>query len=85
MSCSCFCDVLLQAYARAVRNCPWVGSLWSAALRAHERLGGAEQQHEDMANRALAAGLQVIDEEGVVFAVELGNKHRTQHAVCRGL
>eukprot|EP00878_Enallax_costatus_P019725 GHUV01020818.1.p1 GENE.GHUV01020818.1~~GHUV01020818.1.p1 ORF type:complete len:482 (+),score=163.78 GHUV01020818.1:194-1639(+) len=47
-----------QVYARAVRNCPWVGSLWAAALRAHERLGGPDQEHEAMATKALAAGLQ---------------------------
>lgn len=49
----------LQVYARAVRNCPWVGSLWAAALRAHERLGGPDDEHEAMAARALAAGMQV--------------------------
>ncbi|KAF8058134.1 sart3 [Scenedesmus sp. PABB004] len=47
-----------KAYARAVRNCPWVGSLWSSALRAHERLDGPDAEHEAMAERALAAGLQ---------------------------
>ncbi|WIA33569.1 hypothetical protein OEZ86_006693 [Tetradesmus obliquus] len=47
-----------KAYARAVRNCPWVGSLWAAALRAMERTGAPDEQHAALAEKALAAGMQ---------------------------
>lgn len=49
----------LQMYARAVRNCPWSGAVWEAALRALERSGAADEQHQALAEQALAAGLQV--------------------------
>jgi hypothetical protein len=51
--------LLLQAYARAVRNCPWVGGLWAAGLRAMERTGAPDEEHAALAERALAAGMQV--------------------------
>lgn len=47
------------AYARAVRNCPWVGQLWGRALRALEQSEAPEEQHAALYDRALAAGLQV--------------------------
>jgi hypothetical protein len=54
----CF-ECCLQAYARAVRNCPWVGALWAAALRAMERTGAPDEQHAALAEKALTAGMQV--------------------------
>lgn len=42
-----------------MRNCPWVGSLWAAALRAMERTGAPDEQHAALAEKALAAGMQV--------------------------
>lgn len=50
--------VASAVYNRAVRNCPWVGQLWGRALRALERLGALEE-HENVYERALKAGLQV--------------------------
>ncbi|KAF6257164.1 hypothetical protein COO60DRAFT_1271527 [Scenedesmus sp. NREL 46B-D3] len=47
-----------KAYARAVRNCPWVGGLWAAALRAMEHTGAPDEEHAALAERALAAGMQ---------------------------
>jgi hypothetical protein len=49
----------VQMYARAVRNCPWSGAVWEAALRALERSGAGDEQHQALAEQALAAGLQV--------------------------
>jgi hypothetical protein len=46
-------------YARAVRNCPWVGALWARALRALERSGAPEEEQAALFERALAAGMQV--------------------------
>lgn len=51
--------VINSVYARAVRNCPWVGQLWGRALRALERSGAPEEQHAALYDKALAAGLQV--------------------------
>lgn len=56
----------VQVYARAVRNCPWSGPLWEAALRALERTGlgsGGDEAHAALAEQALAAGLQVCNRE----------------------
>jgi hypothetical protein len=52
-------SLALQVYARAVRNCPWSGAVWEAALRALERSGAPDEQHAALADQALAAGLQV--------------------------
>lgn len=51
--------VINSVYARAVRNCPWVGQLWGRALRALERSCAPEEEHAAMYDKALAAGLQV--------------------------
>lgn len=51
--------VVNRVYARALRNCPWVGQLWGRALRALERSGAPEEEHAAMYDKALAAGLQV--------------------------
>eukprot|EP00887_Chlorella_sp_A99_P001390 scaffold8.g1390.t1 len=59
--------VVGPAYTRALRNCPWVGTLWARALRALERAGGGAERgageggddaHGALYERALAAGLQ---------------------------
>jgi hypothetical protein len=59
-------SVVDAAYARGVRNCPWVGALWARALRALERGGGGggggegvAAAHEKLYQAALAAGMQV--------------------------
>jgi hypothetical protein len=52
-------QVANAAYARAVRNCPWVGGLWARALQALERGGGGDPEHQQLYERALQAGLQV--------------------------
>lgn len=51
--------VINQVYGRALRNCPWMGPLWARGLRALQRGGGSLQQHEEMYNKALQAGMQV--------------------------
>ena len=51
--------VVNRVYARAVRNCPWVGQLWGRGLRALERSGAPDEQHAAFYDKALAAGLQV--------------------------
>ncbi|KAK9841647.1 hypothetical protein WJX74_009405 [Apatococcus lobatus] len=45
-------------YQRALRNCPWVGSLWAGALRAAERLGSSTEAQDSLYNQALQAGMQ---------------------------
>lgn len=50
-------------YSRALRNCPWVGSLWANALRALElSTVFDEQQHATIYSSALQAGLQTADD-----------------------
>lgn len=51
--------VVNAVYARAVRNCPWVGRLWAAALLSAEAGGCSEEQHGALYAEALAAGMQV--------------------------
>jgi len=36
-----------SVYARALRNCPWVGELWARALRAAERRGERRKKEEE--------------------------------------
>ncbi|KAL4457863.1 hypothetical protein ABPG75_012728 [Micractinium tetrahymenae] len=55
-------SVVNSVYARAVRNCPWVGQLWGRALRALERSGAPEEQHAAMYEKALTAGLQSYED-----------------------
>ncbi len=62
-------------YARATRNCSWVGAVWERALRALDRSGAAEAEVAAMYGRALAAGMQVRG---------LGSHARVaRHACCR--
>ena len=49
-------------YQRALRNCPWVGSLWAGALRATERLGSPHSDLESLYDRALQAGMQTQED-----------------------
>jgi len=37
--------VIRNVYERAVRNCPWVGSLWTKYLLALERISASETEH----------------------------------------
>jgi hypothetical protein len=46
---------------RALRNCPWDGALWAAAVRAAERAGNAARVAELHA-RALSAGLAGLED-----------------------
>ncbi|KAL4424967.1 hypothetical protein ABPG77_002852 [Micractinium sp. CCAP 211/92] len=55
-------SVINRVYARAVRNCPWVGQLWGRALRALERSCAPEEEHAAMYGKALAAGLQSYED-----------------------
>lgn len=38
-------SVIRNVYERAVRNCPWVGSLWTKYLLALERTSAPETEH----------------------------------------
>ncbi len=58
-------DVVNRVYRRAVRNCPWVGQLWARALRALERGGAPDADQAHLYSAALAAGLQVSNEDCV--------------------
>lgn len=51
-----------DVYQRALRNCPWVGSLWAGALRAAERLGSSQEDQEQLYNEALQAGMQTQED-----------------------
>lgn len=52
-------SVVNDVYARATRNCYWVGGLWTAALRALDRFNASKQELDAMCKAALAAGMQV--------------------------
>lgn len=56
-----------------MRNCPWVGALWAAALRALERSGAPDEQQAALADKALTAGMQV----GATKRPEGGGSKRT--------
>ena len=61
--------VVNAVYARAVRNCYWVGALWARAMRALGRLGAGgggtgctaatTAEQEGLYRRALQSGMQV--------------------------
>ena len=44
-------------HARAVRNCPWVGALWSAHLLALERTNASEQETAEVGRTTLFASV----------------------------
>ncbi|KAL3153941.1 hypothetical protein ABBQ32_013502 [Trebouxia sp. C0010 RCD-2024] len=66
-----------QIYTRALRNCPWVGSLWANALRALELHNAFdEQQHTSLYSSALQAGLQTAEDYMEVVLARLdGLRH----------
>lgn len=66
-----------EVYSRALRNCPWVGSLWANALRALELGSAFDKQHASLYNSALQAGLQTADDYMEVVLARLdGLRHR---------
>ena len=66
-----------SVYSRALRNCPWVGSLWANALRALELQSTCdEQQHASLYSSALQAGLQTAEDYMEVILARLdGLRH----------
>ena len=73
-----------SVYNRALRNCPWVGSLWANALRALELHDSAlqKEQHDSLYSAALQAGLQTAEDYMEVVLARLdGLRHMgTDHA-----
>lgn len=69
--------VINDVYSRALRNCPWVGSLWANALRALELNSFSDgQQHLTLYGSALQAGLQTADDYMEVILARLdGLRH----------
>lgn len=64
-------------YSRALRNCPWVGSLWANALRALELHSTFDKgQHDSLYSSALQAGLQTAEDYMEVVLARLdGLRH----------
>ena len=81
--------VAASVWARAVRNCPWAGELWSCAVRAAERRagegGGAEPplgpaalaEVDALTARAMAIGLASPEETMAVNLARLDAHRRT--------
>lgn len=69
--------LVLAVYQRALRNCPWVGSLWAGALRAAERLGSPQEEQERLYNEALQAGMQTQEDYMEVHSL---NAYVPRHA-----
>ena len=67
-----------KVYNRAVRNCPWVGSLWANALRALELepVYDVEQQHSALYALSLQAGLQTSEDYMEVVLARLDKQRR---------
>lgn len=60
-------SVVAAVYSRAVRNCPWVGSLWANALRALELKATLDlEEHTKLYAAALQAGWQLVQPEHTV-------------------
>ena len=66
-------------YRRALRNCPWVGSLWAGAMRAAERLGSPESDLEALYNEALQAGMQTQED---YMEVSIQHWWQNMHRQC---
>eukprot|EP00850_Spirogloea_muscicola_P000612 SM000002S05692 [mRNA] locus=s2:1682230:1687648:+ [translate_table: standard] len=64
---ACVHSVIVGAYARAVRNCPWVGGLWSRYLLALERASASEDSISTVFEQALQAGIQGAEEITGIF------------------
>ncbi|KFM22470.1 Squamous cell carcinoma antigen recognized by T-cells 3 [Auxenochlorella protothecoides] len=54
--------LITSAYARATRNCPWVGQLWERRIRALHRAGAAEGELAAVYGEALAAHVPVRED-----------------------
>ncbi|KAL6048505.1 Splicing factor [Balamuthia mandrillaris] len=63
-------DVTILVYERAVRNCPWSGSLWPAYIRALERGNRADSQVRAVFEKALQAGGGSLSAEGYLAIYE---------------
>ena len=64
--------IITAVYTRAVKNCPWVGSLWAGALRALELNPDLDvEQHNKLYSQALQAGLQTAEDYLAVILARL--------------
>ncbi len=54
--------VVMATYDRAVKHCPWSGSLWSAYIRASERSTQPHENIDALFQRAVYAGLGTADD-----------------------
>lgn len=63
--------LVVPVYARAARNCPWVGLVWGRYLNALERAGAEEQEQAAVYGRALSAGLQTSEDYMEVILARL--------------
>lgn len=64
--------IITAVYTRAVKNCPWVGSLWAGALRALELTAVLDgEQHTKLYSQALQAGLQTAEDYLAVILARL--------------
>ena len=70
-------------YRRALRNCPWVGTLWAGALRAAERLGSPPEEQESLYNQALQAGMQTQEDYMEVIFLYLSQSAPTLSVAIR--
>ncbi|KAG0604876.1 hypothetical protein M758_9G015600 [Ceratodon purpureus] len=60
-------SVIRNVYARAVRNCPWVGALWTKYILALERAAAPEPEISSVFERALGGGFQTPNEYEDVY------------------
>lgn len=72
--------VVCAVHARAVRNCPWVGSLWVTHLLALERSGADETALSQAFEQALLAGIQDPKEYLEVFLTRVDGLRRRLQA-----
>ena len=65
-------SIVNAVYSRAVRNCPWVGTLWANALRALEMTASLDlDEHTKLYSKALQAGLQTAEDYMEVILARL--------------
>lgn len=55
-------NVILNAYQRAVANCPWASTLWRNYLLALERSSSPWEKIEEIFNQALEGGYSSVQE-----------------------
>jgi tetratricopeptide (TPR) repeat protein len=60
-------SVIRKVYARAVRNCPWVATLWTKYMLALERGSAPETELAAVFEQALLSGFQTPNEYEEVF------------------